>query len=142
MGKPRFAAYSYMLVESCSGIPAQDKPQYEAEISQCARPEIIPTNLEKLTAIVARRSLVTKPLIAQHVVKKESGRTCVSVQRVMVVKKLVQYVCVASPSITAQSLEQRAMAGEVLDMLSIGKPVTYTNVEYEPVVCQRLSNHI
>jgi hypothetical protein len=157
--KPRFAAYSYMLVESCSGIPAQDKPQYEAEISQCARPEIIPTNLEKLTAIVARRSLVTKPLIAQHVVKKESGRTCISVQRVKVcskinklevnepkpvkvVKKLVQYVCVASPSITAQSLEQRAMAGEVLDMLSIGKPVTYTNVEYEPVVCQRLSNHI
>merc|ERR1712038_157559 len=85
--------------------------------------------------------------------------TCISVQRVKVcskinklevnepkpvkvVKKLVQYVCVASPSITAQSLEQRAMAGEVLDMLSIGKPVTYANVEYEPVVCQRLSNHI
>merc|ERR1712088_1247085 len=120
--KPRFAAYSYMLVESCSGIPAQDKPQYEAEISQCARPEIIPTKLEKLTAIVARRSLVTKP--------------------VKVVKKLVQYVCVGSPSMTAQSLEQRAMAGEVLDMLSIGEPVTYANVEYEPVVRQRLSNHI
>jgi hypothetical protein len=157
--KPKFAAYSYMLLESCSGIPSQDKSQYDAEIRQCARPEIIPTNLEKLTAIVARKSLVTKPLIAQHVVKKESGKTCISVQRVKVcskinnmemnepkpvkvVKKLVQYVCLASPSISAQSLEQRALAGETLDMLSIGKPITYANVEYEPVVCQRLSNHI
>jgi hypothetical protein len=158
--KPRFAAYSYMLLlESCSGIPSQDKSQYDAEILQCARPEIIPTNLEKLTAIVARKSFVTKPLIAQHIVKKESGRTCISVQRVKVcskinklevnepkpvkvVKKLVQYVCLASPSISAQSLEQRALAGETLDMLSIGKPITYANVEYEPVVCQRLSNHI
>jgi hypothetical protein len=157
--KPKFAAYSYMLLESCSGIPSQDKTQYDAEIGQCARPEIIPTNLEKLTAIVARKSLVTKPLIAQHVVKKESGKTCISVQRVKVcskinnmemnepkpvkvVKKLVQYVCLASPSISAQSLEQRALAGEPLDMLSIGKPITYANVEYEPVVCQRLSNHI
>lgn len=157
--KPRFAAYSYMLLESCSGIPSQDKSQYDAEILQCARPEIIPTNLEKLTAIVARKSFVTKPLIAQHIVKKESGRTCISVQRVKVcskinkqevnepkpvkvVKKLVQYVCFASPSITAQSLEQRALAGEPLDMLSIGKPITYANVEYEPVVCQRQSNHI
>merc|ERR1712072_781233 len=41
--KPKFAAYSYMLLESCSGIPSQDKTQYDVEIGQCARPEIIPT---------------------------------------------------------------------------------------------------
>jgi len=46
MSHPRFAAYSYMIPRSCSGIPTQDRPQYELEKTRCVREEFIPTPLE------------------------------------------------------------------------------------------------
>merc|ERR1711976_1078882 len=37
MSKPLYSAYSYMIEESCQGIPSQDKPRYEQERQQCAK---------------------------------------------------------------------------------------------------------
>merc|ERR1711976_972715 len=150
MSKPRYSAYSYMIEESCQGIPSQDKPRYEQERQQCAKTRIIPTP-------TITNSM--KPMTRQHIVKYENGKTCFSVQRmavcskisknevqepkpVKVQRKLVQYVCVQSPSIEAQALEQRARAGESLEMLASGKSVAFSKVEYEPVECQRQSNHL
>merc|ERR1719495_2665091 len=45
MSQPRLAAYSYMIQESCQGIPSQDLAKYQQEKIKCVRQEIIPTVL-------------------------------------------------------------------------------------------------
>jgi len=45
MSQPRFAAYSFMIQESCQGIPSQDLAKYQEEKTKCVREEIIPTTL-------------------------------------------------------------------------------------------------
>jgi len=45
MSRPRFAAYSYMIKESCQGIPSQDLAKYQQEKTRCVKQEIIPTTL-------------------------------------------------------------------------------------------------
>merc|ERR1711983_201821 len=143
MSKPRYSAYSYMIEESCQGIPSQDKPRYEQERQQCAKTRIIPNKTLSQVSMVTKSM---KPMTRQHIVKYENGKTCFSVQRmavcskiskdevqepkpVKVQRKLVQYVCVQSPSIEAQALEQRARAGEALEMLASGKSVAFSKVE-------------
>jgi len=45
MSHPRFAAYSYMIQDSCQGIPSQDLAKYQQEKTKCVKQEIIPTTL-------------------------------------------------------------------------------------------------
>jgi len=45
MSQPRLAAYSYMIQESCQGIPSQDLAKYQEEKTKCVKQEIIPTIL-------------------------------------------------------------------------------------------------
>jgi len=45
MSHPRFAAYSYMIQDSCQGIPSQDLAKYQQEKTKCVKQEIIPTPL-------------------------------------------------------------------------------------------------
>merc|ERR1712180_186643 len=45
MSRPRFAAYSYMIQESCEGIPSKDLALYQQEKTKCVKQEIIPTTL-------------------------------------------------------------------------------------------------
>merc|ERR1719219_1002127 len=45
MSRPQFAAYSYMIQESCQGIPSQDLAKYQQEKTRCVKQEIIPTPL-------------------------------------------------------------------------------------------------
>ena len=45
MSQPRFAAYSFMIQESCQGIPSQDLAKYQEEKTKCVKQEIIPTIL-------------------------------------------------------------------------------------------------
>jgi len=43
MSHPRFAAYSYMIQDSCQGIPSQDLAKYQHEKTKCVKQEVIPT---------------------------------------------------------------------------------------------------
>merc|ERR1712200_353738 len=45
MSRPRFAAYSYMIQDSCQGIPSQDLSKYQQEMATCIKQETIPTKL-------------------------------------------------------------------------------------------------
>merc|ERR1712025_308284 len=45
MSHPRFAAYSYMIQDSCQGIPSQDLAKYQQEKTKCVKQEVIPTPL-------------------------------------------------------------------------------------------------
>jgi len=162
MSRPRFAAYSYMIPETCAGIPTTDKAIYEKERAMCIKEEIIPTPLERLTKIVATKTFeLTKPMIKQHLVQRQpkSGQVCISIQKVKVCSKIsqeetvlprpvkvapikVEYVCFKAASPKAQQLEQLAKAGESLDMEVSGKAMAFSKIVYEPIVCQRQSNKI
>jgi hypothetical protein len=158
MSRPRYAGYSYMLEESCQGIPSQDKTHYQREIQECVKVRVIPTKLDDLVRIVAAKTnQVTKPVLSQHLVQKQRDQTCISLQKVKtcskinqleteepkpikVQRKLVQYVCFESASQIAQQLEQRAKSGEPLDLTS--KAIAFGKIEYEPIICQSQSNQI
>jgi len=162
MSRPRFAAYTYMIQETCQGIPVTDQPQYNLEKQECIKEQVIPTPLERLTKIVAAKaSEVTKPIISQHLVQRQvrSGQLCLSFQKinlcskmtqeeteepkpVKVIRKRVDYVCYDANTTKAQQLEQRAKAGETLDLQMVGKDISFSRIEYEPIVCQRQSNQI
>jgi hypothetical protein len=160
MSRPRYAAYSYMMEESCQGIPSQDKSKYQEEKSECIKEEVIPTPLQRLAKIVLNQH-ANQPMISQHLVQKQnkSGQVCISVQKIDVCSKInkfetvepqpmdvqrkrVQYVCMDSHTQLAQQLEKRAKAGETLDLLSAGQPIAFSKIEYEPRRCQRQSNRI
>jgi len=160
MSRPRFAAYSYMIKESCQGVPSQDKPRYERELSECVKERIIPTPVERLAVKVAQRpEQLPRPLLSQHLVEKKTRQVCISVQKVKtcskisqaetqepipseVRRRMVQFVCIDRSSVEAQQYEQLAKAGEDLNMEFAGKPVAYSKIQYEPVTCQRQSNHL
>merc|ERR1711978_101461 len=160
MSRPRFAAYSYMIKESCEGVPSQDRPRYERELNECVKERIIPTPLERLVEKLAQRpSQLPRPLISQHLVEKKDRQVCISVQKVKtcsrisseeteeprpveVRRRMVQFVCIDRPSRPAQQLEQRAKSGESLSLEFAGKPIAYSKIQYEPTRCQRQSNHL
>jgi len=162
MSRPKYAAYSYMIEESCQGIPSQDRPEYQREKSECIKKEYIPTPLRELTRVVASQATqVTKPMLLQHLVFKQpkSGLTCLSVQRLRVCSKVnknesqeprpvkvqprrVQYVCYDSNTRLAQQLEQRARASEALELTAYGKVYSFSKIDYEPTQCERQSNQL
>ena len=69
MSRPRLAAYSYMIQDSCQGIPSQDKPKYQQEKTECVQHEIIPTPMEQLSRIL-NAPITVKPLIQKHLVER------------------------------------------------------------------------
>merc|ERR1712055_395694 len=50
--------------------------------------------------------------------------------------KTVKFACVAAPSVTAQALEKRAIAGESLGPELSGFSTAYTKMEAEPMYCE------
>merc|ERR1711862_419472 len=155
MSHPRLAAYSYMIQDSCAGIPSQDLSIYQKEKAACIKEEFIPTRLEQLSKILIE-PVVVKPLIQQHLVKRmpRSGKICISKQMVKICSKInkkdtaepkpvsvqrktLEYVCEEASTPLAQQLEQRAKSGEILTLEIINKPVSFSKMEFEPVTCQR-----
>jgi len=143
---------------SCSGIPSELRAEFEVESKTCIKEEIIPTPVNEL---LERISSLDKPTITAHVVEKKLSQVCISRQMIKVCPsqssplvsgasmtsgrlmskplsikpKLVEFVCVARPSTLAQSLVNRALAGESLYLAVSQLPTVYSKVEYEPLVC-------
>merc|ERR1711874_722003 len=155
MSRPRLAAYSYMIQESCQGIPSQDLPRYQEEKTECVKQEFIPTPLGHLSKILTA-PITVKPLIQKHLVERipKSGKVCISKQMVKICSKsskleseepkpikvqpkMLEYICEEASLPIVQGLEQRAKSGEVLNSeLLVNKPVTFSKIAYEPVLCQ------
>merc|ERR1712200_250703 len=155
MSRPRLAAYSYMIQESCQGIPSQDKPKYQQEKTECVQHEIIPTPMEQLSRIL-NAPITVKPLIQKHLVERipKSGKVCISKQMVKICSKssdleteeptpikvqprMLEYACEETSNPLVPGLEQRAKSGEVLNLELMNKPTTLSKIAYEPVLCQR-----
>jgi len=84
MSHPRFAAYSYMIQDSCQGIPIQDLAKYEQERANCIKEDIrleqSPGNVSDLSLcgeeIVSGAEQKTSGLIFLHGLGPNMGWTC------------------------------------------------------------------
>jgi len=155
MSRPQLAAYSYMIQESCQGIPSQDLPKYQKEKTECVKHEIIPTPMEQLNKILSA-PITVKPLIQQHLVERivKSGKMCISKQTVKICSKssdleaeepkpikvqpkMMEYTCEEASHPLIQGLEQRAKSGEIFHKELMSKSTTFSKTVYEPVLCHR-----
>jgi len=162
MSQPKLAAFAYMLNKeggegSCQGIPSQYRTKYERESRQCIKEREIPTPLSGLVKRV-RSGLVQKPIISVHAVEKQTGKLCISKQKINVcsgsktiqiskpylqgsqpesaIPKAVEFVCITAPSSEARSIQQRAEAGETLSAELQQHSTVYRKTVYEPVLCK------
>jgi hypothetical protein len=154
--KPTFAAYSYMMNKQvasaprCAGIPPQDVAEYKREIQECVKEVIVPT---AIVPLFERARTLVLPLVSAHKVEKKMNHICISKEKVkvcggqsfasspdMMKTKTVQYACVGAPSSKANSLEQRAKAGESLGIELGVLSTAYTKEEAEPKYCATGAN--
>lgn len=157
MKKDSHFAYSYMIENAqCSGIPQPERALFEEDQRECIKKRDIITPLR---SIERRLQQLALPLVSVHMVEKQENQVCISRQRVKVCahksqeqaisnklyldgqkpvelqQRLVDYTCVALPSQKAFSLERRAKAGENLQAELQDRPVHFSKMEYEPVLC-------
>merc|ERR1719402_1285697 len=146
--KPKLAAMSYMLNKNgnaypSAGVPQSDRAEFLAQIHQCARERVVPT---PIVPVFERVRTLVMPLVSAHKVEKQMNRVCISKEKIKVSgggagassqgsmpQKLVKFACVAAPSVQAQTLEKRAMAGESLGAELTGLSTAYTKMVSEPM---------
>merc|ERR1719402_1396765 len=146
--KPKLAAMSYMLNKNgnaypSAGVPQSDHAEFLAQIHQCARERVVPT---PIVPVFERVRTLVMPLVSAHKVEKQMNRICISKEKIKVsgggagvssqgsmAQKLVKFACVAAPSVQAQTLEKRAMAGESLGAEVTGLSTAYTKMVTEPM---------
>ena len=175
MKKEKHFAYSYMLNKEgsssegqrCSGIPTEDREEFQRESQQCIKKEEIRTPLMN---IYHRLYSLANPTVSVHLVKRQANQVCVSRQRVKVCQQLpqqqqqlqeqpmnkrflqgnqpaevrqrnVDFTCLDLPSQKAFNLERRAKRGDNLQAELLKLPVHFSSTEYEPVLCQQRQHH-
>ncbi len=167
MKKDKHFAYSYMLNkegsssegQQCSGIPSEDREEFNRETQQCIKREEIPT---RLMNIYRRLYSLANPTVSVHLVKRQLNQICISRQRVKVCpvqsqlqnqdqtknylqgsqpaevkQRNIQFTCLDLPSQKAFNLERRAKRGDNLQSELHRLPVHFAATEYEPVLCQQ-----
>merc|ERR1712168_984934 len=146
--KPKLATMSYMLNKNgnaypSAGVPQSDRAEFLAQIHQCSRERVVPT---PIVPVFERVRTLVMPLVSAHKVEKQMNRVCISKEKIKVSgggagassqgsmpQKLVKFACVAAPSVQAQTLEKRAMAGESLGAEVTGLSTAYTKMVTEPM---------
>ena len=162
----RYFAYSYMLNkdgsqsenQQCSGIPREDREEFNREMQQCIKKEEIPTPLMN---IYRRLYSLADPTVSVHLVKRQANQICISRQRVKVCpqqqqqqqqqqtksflqgnqpveikQRQIEFTCLDLPSQKGFNLERRARRGDNLQSEIRKLPVHFATTEYEPVLCQ------
>jgi len=160
------AAVSYILNKSgnspsfpqCSGIPSQYREEFLRESQKCTKEHIIPTPIMSLYKSI---NSLNKPTSRAHMIENQGSKLCISRQMLKVcqgqlpttsswsgrsmgkplsIKQMpVEFVCFEHSTGLAQSLEQRALSGESLNLELSELPTTYRKVVVEPVSCSETS---
>merc|ERR1711860_474690 len=95
LSRPRFNAYTYMINKS--GIPSEDRSQFEREEQQCVQKRYIATPIEQLLHNIYSK---TQTQARKHIVIKQLTKTCIS--------KTMVNVCSKYQSEERQSAQQSA----------------------------------
>jgi len=147
--KPKFAAMSYIpnvRASGCPSIPQPERDELKRKLQECPKDIVVPTPIVSLFERVRSMGM---PVVAAHKVEKQMNEVCISKEKVktcgagsgvslqgIMTHKSVKFACVAAPSVTAQALEKRAIAGESLGPELSGLSTSYTKMEAEPMYCK------
>jgi len=156
------AAVSYILNKSgnspsfpqCSGIPSQYREEFLQESQKCTKEHIIPTPVMSLYKSI---NSLNQPTTRSHMIESQGSKLCISKQMLKVCQgqlpttsswsgssmgkplsikqRPVEFVCIKRSTGLAQSLEERVLSGESLNLELSELPISYRKVVVEPVTC-------
>jgi len=147
--KPFLAAMSYIpnvKASGCPSIPQPERDELKRRLQECPKDIVVPT---PIVSLFERVRTMGMPVVAAHKVEKQMNEVCISKEKVKtcgagsgvslqgtMTHKTVKFACVTAPSVTAQALEKRAIAGESLGPELSGFSTAYTKMEAEPMYCE------
>lgn len=148
LSKPRFNAYTYMINKS--GIPSEDRSQFEREEQQCVQKRYIATPVEQLLHNIYSK---TQTQARKHIVIKQLTKTCISKTMVNVCSKYqsedrqsaqrgrkiaLPFTCLEKNSSKTENILKRVEGGKQISEL-FAKPTYFTENYYEPISCGQQS---
>lgn len=148
LSRPRFNAYTYMINKS--GIPSEDRSQFEREEQQCVQKRYIATPIEQLLHNIYSK---TQTQARKHIVIKQLTKTCISKTMVNVCSKYqseerqsaqhgrkiaLPFTCLEKNSAKTENILKRVEGGEQISEL-FAKPTFFTEKYYEPISCGQQS---
>uniref|UniRef100_A0A0K2UPJ9 Uncharacterized protein n=1 Tax=Lepeophtheirus salmonis TaxID=72036 RepID=A0A0K2UPJ9_LEPSM len=150
--QPRMAAYSYMIKESCQGIPTpEEKTKFEKESHECVLKKISVTPLEDLITRLIKVRSGPLGIISKHLIEyRANGNEICFSQRVLdicggrsvpVIGHMAStpFTCLQSYSHLAKHLKERVVANEEIPEL-MKYPTTYNRMIEEASNCQSSSS--
>jgi hypothetical protein len=145
--KPRIAAYTYMIKESCQGVPAQDKQEYEAEIHQCIKKNTMTTPISSLAQRLIKVKTGPAGIIMKHLVEyrangneicfsKRPIPTCES-RTVPSIGKMtsVPFVCLRAYTTEAKHMKMKVESNQPIAQMRV-LPTTYNRMVEQPSICK------
>merc|ERR1712180_556280 len=143
MSQPKLAALSYMVEDSqCEGIPAQLKPVYQKEASECKKVEVVPAKVLDLFQHMQHQNKVSSML--KHIVIEMGQKICISKQQIKVCgsqgspkgimqQREVELFCLPKDR-EGMTMRQMAESGDKIERAS-SYPTESVAIVYEPEMC-------
>jgi len=143
MSQPKLAALSYMVEDGqCEGIPAQLKPVYQKEASECKKVEVVPAKVLDLFQHMQHQNKVSSML--KHIVIEMGQKICISKQQIKVCgsqgspkgimqQREVELFCLPKDR-EGMTMRQMAESGDKIERAS-SYPTESVAIVYEPQMC-------
>merc|ERR1712121_77494 len=143
MSQPKLAALSYMVEDGqCEGIPAQLKPVYQKEASECKKVEVAPAKVLDLFQHMQHQNKVSSML--KHIVIEMGQKICISKQQMKVCgsqgspkgimqQREVELFCLPKDR-EGMTMRQMAESGDKIERAS-SYPTESVAIIYEPEMC-------
>merc|ERR1719481_612110 len=143
MSQPKLAALSYMVEDGqCEGIPAQLKPVYQKEASECKKVEVVPAKVLDLFQHMQHQNKVSSML--KHIVIEMGQKICISKQQMKVCgsqgspkgimqQREVELFCLPKDR-EGMTMRQMAESGDKIERAS-SYPTESVAIVYEPEMC-------
>ena len=143
MSQPKLAALSYMVEDGqCEGIPAQLKPVYQKEASECKKVEVVPAKVLDLFQHMQHQNKVSSML--KHIVIEMGQKICISKQQIKVCgsqgspkgimqQREVELFCLPKDR-EGMTMRQMAESGDKIERAS-SYPTESVAIVYEPEMC-------
>merc|ERR1719494_1812225 len=143
MSQPKLAALSYMVEDGqCEGIPAQLKPVYQKEASECKKVEVVPAKVLDLFQHMQHQNKVSSML--KHIVTEMGQKICISKQQIKVCgsqgspkgimqQREVELFCLPKDR-EGMTMRQMAESGDKIERAS-SYPTESVAIVYEPEMC-------
>ena len=143
MTQPKLAAFSYMVQDGqCAGIPAEFKPLFQKEATQCTKMEVMPAKVMDLFQHVQHLNKMN--VMVKHVVIEMGQKICFGKEQIKVCgiegspkgimqRKEIEFFCVPKDR-EGMIMRRMAERGEKIERVH-RFPTEFPGIVYEPEMC-------